>query len=700
MNDVGSPANGQTNEHFRLIFQSIGEGILVQSADGHLLLANDAAARLCGYPTAGELLAAPIQDVLGRYEIFDEQGQPFPLERLPARRALAGEPDAEALMRFKIKGRSGDRWAISKATPLRDPGGAIVSAISVFHDVTERRRLVERLQFLSDAGDILGSSLDYEDTLASVARLAVPRIADWCAVDVLEEGGKVRRLAAAHADPERVAWAQALNERYPVDLTEARGIGAVLRTGQPDIVHEITDALLAAGVRDPEYLAMVRSLGLKSYMCIPLVARGKTLGALTVLTTDESDRLYYPEDLTMAVLLGRRAGLCVENARLYTQTDTALRQAHEISRLKDEFLATLSHELRTPLNAILGWSQLLKTPMEDELVDKAIETIHRNAQLQSQLIGDILDVSRIITGKLRLELVAVDAAAVIGAAVDTVKPTADAKGVAIETVVDGEATVSGDADRLQQIVWNLLSNAIKFAPVGGHVTIRVCATNAYVDVSVEDDGPGIAPDFLPYAFDRFRQADSSSTRTHKGLGLGLAIVRHLVELHGGRVEAANRPGRGAVFLVRLPRRPGEPVVAVASPSSHADAPSLRGIRVMVVDDDADARDMIGAALEQRGASVLKLGSAVEALRALGEERPDVLLADVEMPAQDGYALLREIRSLSPEKGGLTPAAALTAYAGIEDRIRALSAGFDVHIPKPVQPLELSTVVARLAGQRR
>jgi len=703
----------RAHEQLRLVFEGIAEGIIVQSRDGRIVLANDTGARMCGFDTAAEMVAAPISEILARFELFDEGGRPFPLDDLPARRVLRGEDHAEAVLRSRPQGSQADRWSLSRATALRDEAGEIAYAVSIFEDIGERRRLIERLRFLNDAGELLGSSLEYEKALAAVAELAVPRIADWCMVDVLDASGGVRRLAVAHRDPSRLEWAREMGERYPVRLEEAMGAGAVLRTGEPEIVAEVTEDLIRSTVKDEERLAVVLGVGVRSYICVPLTARGRNIGALTLLTTAESDRRYDDQDLTMAVLLGRRAGLSVDNARLYTETEAALGQVTEISRMKDEFLATLSHELRTPLNAIVGWSQMLMTgTLDAALTRKGVETIDRNASLQARLIADILDMSRIITGKVRLAMSTVDPAVVVEQALDTVRPAADAKGIRIESILDpGAGPISADPERLQQVLWNLLSNAVKFTPRGGRVQVRLEAVSSHVELVVADTGPGIDPAFLPHVFERFRQADSSSTRVHGGLGLGLAIVRHLVELHGGQVRAGNREGgQGAVFVVELPRRASAletsfPALvlegqAVAGAEASGMEQTLAGVNVMVVDDEDDAREVLAVALSRRGAEVLKLASAEAALEAIGRARPDVLLADIEMPGTDGYQLMQAVRKLAPERGGLTPAIAITAYAGIEDRVRALAGGFDLHLPKPIKLDELHAAVARLAGRRR
>jgi PAS domain S-box-containing protein len=402
-----------------------------------------------------------------------------------------------------------------------------------------------------------------------------------------------------------------------------------------------------------------------------------------------------------------------ERAILLKHAENARGEAETANRLKDEFLATLSHELRTPLNAIMGWSHMLHTGMLDPAGRvRAVEAINRNAELQTKLISDILDVSRIITGKLRLSLEPVHPRAVIEAALDTVQSAAEAKGVRLEAdLTDDAGIVMGDPARLQQVMWNLVANAIKFAPTNGHVQIKLATTASHVEITVQDDGPGIEPRVLPYIFDRFRQGDSSSTRPHHGLGLGLAIVRHLLEMHGGDVQAANRTdGSGAVFKVTLRRRASsadaiQDAYAPARPAVDTDAwlesaPSLAGLRVLVVDDEADGREVVAAVLELCGALVRAVGSAGEAFDIVVAESPDVLVADIEMPEEDGYSLLRRIRALPPESGGQIPAVALTAYAGTHDRMKALNAGFGLHVAKPVQPAELATVVANLAATPR
>jgi signal transduction histidine kinase/ActR/RegA family two-component response regulator len=428
------------------------------------------------------------------------------------------------------------------------------------------------------------------------------------------------------------------------------------------------------------------------------------LGAITFVYS-ESDRRYEQPDLTFAEDLARRAAMAVENSRLY-------REAQMANRMKDEFLAVVSHELRTPLTAVLGWSRMLHAgQLDEETAKRAREIIMRNAETQRQLIEDLLDVSRIITGKLRLDVRAIELEPVIKSAVDAVRPAAEAKGIKLHMVLDTRTGhVAGDADRLQQVVWNLLANAIKFTPKEGHIEVRLERVNSHVELSVSDTGQGITQEFLPYVFDRFRQADPTMTRVHGGLGLGLAIVRHLVELHGGTVEVFSEgDGRGSKFTVQLPLmvfrnsdgNSGElkrvhPTAGGVLP--YSGEKNLEGLNILVVDDEQDTREMLVAILEQSGAKVIAVSSAAEALVELARLRLDVLVSDIGMPDQDGYELISRVRSLESQLGKQIPAVALTAYARTEDRIRALSAGFQIHVPKPVEPTELTTVVATLAGR--
>jgi signal transduction histidine kinase/ActR/RegA family two-component response regulator len=396
-----------------------------------------------------------------------------------------------------------------------------------------------------------------------------------------------------------------------------------------------------------------------------------------------------------------------ERSRLLALEQAARREAEEANRTKDEFLAMLSHELRTPLNAILGWAQVLRSgKLEEAAADRALETIERNSRSQAQLIADLLDISRIITGKLRLDFRPVELPRIIEAALDSVGPAAGAKNIQLGVSLGSLKTpVLGDADRLQQVVWNLLSNAIKFTPRGGGVEVGLRESGPSAVIQVTDTGAGIRADFLPYVFDRFRQAEGSHIRSHGGLGLGLSIVRHLVELHGGAVEVESPgEGKGSTFTVKLPlaaelteEHPVENQPAVSEVWSLPDL--LKDVRILVVEDERDTLDLLVTALAQCGAEVISAVSVPEALAAFDRAAPDVLVSDIGLPVEDGYSLIRKVRSRTPARGGRIPAAAVTAYAGAEDRRRALDAGFQSHLAKPVDPSELVMTIAALAGRR-
>ncbi len=391
-----------------------------------------------------------------------------------------------------------------------------------------------------------------------------------------------------------------------------------------------------------------------------------------------------------------------QRGQLLLREQRARTEAEAANRMKDEFLATLSHELRTPLTALYGWACLLtETTLADEVANKAAKAIERNARIQTQLIDDLLDVSRIISGKLHLDVRPMDLSSVTEAAISVVRPAADAKSIHLTySHPQVVRAISGDFARLQQVIWNLLSNAVKFTPEGGRIEVRLDYSDTHAQLTVADTGKGISKDFLPHVFDRFRQADSSTTRGFGGLGLGLAIVRHLVELHGGTVNAESQGvNSGATFMTSFPLIS----TRLESPISHSgehdsdDLSKLAGLRVLVVDDEMDTCQLVSHFITRRGAEVKTCGSAREALELLEQWRPDVLLSDIGMPGEDGYSLINKVRALPPEKGGQTPAAAFTAYAREQDRERALAAGYQMHIAKPISSDQLVSALAQLAG---
>ncbi len=596
---------------------------------------------------------------------------------------------------------------VQVGTALANLAAAALTAAELYEEQRQSRESADQARrmatFLAEAGTALSASLDYEATLKSVATLAVPVIADWCAVDMLGDRGSLQRLAVAHVDPQKVEFARMLQERYPADPSAPGGVHEVIRTGRATYLSQIPAALLEAAARDDEHLQIMRELRLTSYMCVPLMAHGKAFGAITFVSA-ESGRQYSESDLRFAQELAVRASLAVENARAYAR-------ANEASRLKDEFLATLSHELRTPLNAILGYARMLRMQtLPPEKTKPALDIVERNATSLKQMIEDVLDVSRIIAGRLRLNVETVDLPSILDDAVATMMPAAEGKGVRIETVIDQlTSPVSGDPDRLQQIVWNLISNAIKFTPRGGKVQIRLLRVNSHIEIIVSDTGRGISSDFLAVIFERFRQADASVSRDHGGLGLGLAIAKQLTELHGGTITASSGGlNQGATFTVALPlmimhkplAEPGrreQPTADRAIPSFDSP-PRLDGIDVLAVDDEPDSLNLLHTVLEGAGARVVTARSGAEALEAIQAHPPDAIVTDVGMPGMNGIQLIRAIRQLD-EPLCSTPAAALTAYARSNDRITSLASGFQMHLVKPIDPVELIVAIATLAGRQ-
>ncbi|HLV65318.1 MAG TPA: ATP-binding protein [Polyangiaceae bacterium] len=692
------------SRRLEVIIEGVGDAITVQDARGELLFANTAAARLCGFARSEELLRTPFAEIIARFEMRDELGNPVDEKALPGSRVLAGEAPEDLLVHVREKSSGKTWWSLVRASPVLGSDGRVELVVNILRDVTEGRRLRQHEKLVADATAALSASLDYEQTLTTLARMLVPAFGDWCVVHVLE-GGELRDVSVAHVDPEKVAMARALQQKYSPDPTQDHGIWSVLRTGQSELHADLSLSMLAEKIRDPERLAILEKLGLTSMMIAPIRVRDTILGTLSIVAA-ESKRRYDERDLRLLEELGRRAGHAIEQARLYRSAQESAERALEAGRVKDEFLATVSHELRTPLNAILGWATLLQGRSVDAGIAKGIDVIYRNAQAQAKIIEDILDVSRIITGKLKLESKPADLVAIARDAMDVVRPSAQAKRIELELDARGEfCPLVADPERLQQVVWNLLSNAVKFTGPNGRVRVEIRQERSNVVLRVSDTGAGIDPSFLPHVFDRFKQADSSTTRRVGGLGLGLALVRHIVELHGGDVSAESEgPGKGATFIVRLPVRALLPRVAVEPtapsslpPSERRQRASLNGLRLLVVDDDPDARELLKMVLTHAGAEVETAGSASEGLLALQRFRPHVLVSDIGMPEEDGYSFITRARALAPSQGGGIPSIALTAYTRAEDRTKALAAGFTTHVGKPVNPDDLISAVANLSA---
>jgi PAS domain S-box-containing protein len=621
------------------------------------------------------------------------------------RQLASGEVIQDREARLRCKDGSIKHVRINSSVYWED--GKFIHTRSFTRDITERKRTESRLALQYAVTQILSESPDFNESAKQILRIACGSLgwevgAFW---QVDREAQVLRNVEICHGTT--VATPEFDHLTQTITLEKGQGLpGRIWATGKPEWIPDILE--------DPNFprASAAAREQLRAAFGFPIRLGNQVLGVVEFFSSDVRE----PDDelLKMVAGIGGQIGQFTERKRaeqksheLFNRERAARAEAEKANRLKDEFLATLSHELRTPLNAVIGWSRMLSSGRLDrEDAQHALEVIERNAWAQKQIIEDILDVSRVITGKLQLNLGPVDLVAVVDAALDAVRPAMEAKDIKIETVIDTSLRmISGDADRLQQVIWNVLSNAAKFTPAGGEVEILVSQTPTHVQVQVKDTGPGIDPDFLPHVFERFRQADGSTTRTHGGLGLGLAIVRHLVELHGGTIGVENRAdGTGAIFTVHLPLPSGElRLETLASASSifkeaQHDAPNMSGLRILLVDDETDTLDLINVELAQHGAQVTGVTTAQEALALLQENDFDVLISDIGMPTMDGFELIQEVRKQEGDRDLRLPAVALTAYARVQDRMRAILAGYSTHIAKPVEANELITVVASLAGR--
>ena len=606
--------------------------------------------------------------------------------------------------------RVGSRWVRAEYVPDVASTGEVRGVITLILDISEAKRAAARFaeeaavnETLYQVGTALNTNLDL-DTIFQ-------RLTD--------EATKVCRgqfgaffynvESAQHGSYTRYVLSGAPREKF-AGFPIPRNTDVFGPTFRGDGVVRSEDI-----TKDPRYGRNAPYHGMpsghlpvRSYLAVPVKSHSGIVHGGLFFGHQETG-IFKERDERVLVAIAAQAAVAIDNARLLETVRRERARAEDANRAKDLFLGSLSHELRTPLSAIIGWARLLRSgSLADDKRERALETIDRNARAQATLIEDILDLSRITSGKMRLEVAPVEVAHVVEAALDTVRPAAEAKGVRLQAVLDPDAGVlHGDATRLQQIFWNLLSNAVKFTPRGGRVYVRLNRTDSQVELLVSDTGRGIPSGFLPSVFDPFSQADNTSTREYGGLGLGLAIVKHLAELHGGTVRAeSDGADKGATFVVRLPvapvrstPSPGRAGAATSSPGLDLDCPpELSGLRVLVVDDEADSRDLIRAVLESCSANVTTATNAADALRLFQADAPDLLLSDIGMQGNDGYWLIRQVRQLAEDRGGRTPAVAITAYASTKDRTRALLEGFTNHVSKPTEPQELLAVVAASVGR--
>jgi signal transduction histidine kinase/ActR/RegA family two-component response regulator len=554
-------------------------------------------------------------------------------------------------------------------------------------------KAMDREKFFSAASTELASSLDYKTTIQKIAQLAVPQFADCCIVNMIDEAGNLPIIAVSQSDDRTAEILKEIDRKYPINFQQQFAMSAVVRLGHSILDAEMAPEAFTSVAKSEEHLKLLNSLNLVSYLCAPLRARGKIIGAITLALSSTNPRRYQKSDLIFIEDLADRAALAIDNAKLFSEVQSS-------NKIKDEFLATLSHELRTPLNVIQGWVSILKSEnLNQKDFALAIEMLDRNTSLQARLINDLLDVSRIVTGKLSMEYKQVDIASVLKTSVDSVRPAATAKSIVLTMNFDAEGYfVWGDYSNLQRVFVNIFSNAIKFTNDFGSVAVELIIAEHHIEVLIKDSGQGITSEFLPYIFESFRQEDSSTTRPHQGLGLGLAIAQHIASRHRGFISVKSEGKElGSEFRVSLPlyhtvQHTREFLMAKELESQHlvpTDVPAplekmLAGVRVLLVDDANDMLVLLSRFLKRSGAEVIAVSSAREACDYLKRNTLDILISDIGMPEEDGYCLIEKVRRLAVEEGGLIPAIALTAYARDEEKKRVLAAGFTSHLSKPVQ----------------
>jgi PAS domain S-box-containing protein len=687
---------GLAARRLELVVESSDDAIITKKLDSTITSWNPAAVRMFGY-TEAEAVGQSIRMLIPP-ELQDEEDT-----------VLAKIRAGERVEHYETvrQRKDGRRLSISlTVSPIRNDAGVIIGASKIARDITERSRLLAAAQEqaaiaekLSAVGVVVASTLDRDTILQKVTDTATELTgaqsgAFFSSVHDAQSGeGYKQSTLSGHG---KEAFAGLAGPRA------AALFGPTFRGEATRRLHDVT--------RDARYEKQALQTGLpadhvpvRSYLAVPVKGvAGDILGGLFFGHAEAG--VFTKEHARLAEGIAAWASVALENARLYVE-------ARDANRMKDEFLAVLSHELRTPLNAIVGYARLLRGGiLSSEKAERGLETLERNATWLTQIVEDVLDVSRIVAGKLRLDVQPVELALVVDNAVATVQPAADAKGVRLQTMVDPRVgPITGDPDRLQQVVWNLLSNAVKFTPKNGRVQVRVARVNSHVEIVVSDTGIGIPQSFLPHVFERFRQAEGGTTRKTGGLGLGLAIVRHIVEMHGGTVQAASGgEGEGATFRVRLPLMIVHPEVLEARrehPGTERPGPlnglgDLRGIRVMAIDDEEDALSLLRVVLESAGAAVTTVASSSAVLERMEAVQPQVIVVDLGMPGMDGFELIERIRASTNPLIRDVPAAALTAFARSEDRTKALRSGFEMHLAKPVDPGELVASIATLVRRAR
>jgi PAS domain S-box-containing protein len=675
----------QSEQRFRQLADAMPQIVWTAQADGNIDYLNRRWTEFTGLPqTASNEGWGPL--------LHPEDARPAG-ERWAAC-VRSGDP-FEMPIRLRDRREQTYRWHLLRTVAIKDAEGRVVRWYGTATDIHEQKRDEEAARYLAEASAALAELVDQESTLQKVANLAVPHFADWSAVDVANNDGSLRRLAVAHQDLAKIDLVRQIMREYPPDPQSPVGVYAVLRTGKPEFVTEITDEMLAASARDERHLELIRSLGLRSFLSVPLIVSGETFGVLTFATA-ESGRKYTDSDLTQALDLAHRAAVAIENTRLYQ----ALREADQ---RKDEFLATLAHELRNPLAPIRNSLQILRMPRVDaKTIDRLRDMLERQVHHLVRLVDDLLDVSRVMRGKIELRRERVELATVVASAVETVQPLLDSQGHQLRINIPSESLPLGaDPVRLTQVVTNLLTNAAKYTEQGGRIELTAERAGNMAVLRIRDTGIGIAPHMLPRIFELFVQVDTGTSRSQGGLGIGLTLVKNLVEMHNGTVQAHSEGlGKGSEFTVRLPltsptltENQGQEV----EPQVNEEAASS-GLRLLVVDDNEDAADSLALLLQFHGHHVRVAYSGMAALEITKRGVPDLVFLDIGMPGMDGYEVARRLR----QQPGLEKVlvAALTGWGQQEDRRRSAEAGFDYHLVKPVEPKTLESLLANLKLSRQ
>ena len=661
--------------HLAAIVEASDDAIISSNLDGIIVSWNQGAEQLYGY-SAEEIIGKPLAVLT----------PPDHLDELP--HILSQIKRGERLTHYETvrQCKDGRRVDVSLTiSPIQDAKSKIVGASKIARDITDPQTPRSGAAFLAEASRLLAELLDVPSTLQKVAGLAVPHFADWCTVDFLDADGSLRRLAVAHVDPAKVQLAHELHRRYPPDPKGSHGVWKVLRTGQSELLAEISDSLLVEMIKDEERRRILRELGLTSYMGVPLTVRGKPIGVITFVTA-ESRRRYGPADVRLAEELAHRAAVAIENARLYSELK-------EADRRKDEFLAMLAHELRNPLAPIRNALHIMKMPgATGEDIENARQMTEQQVQYMVRLVDDLLDVSRIMRGRIELRKEPVELATVLAHAVETAQPMIDARGQQLIVSVPPEPLrLQADPTRLTQVVANLLHNAAKFSEHSGRIWLTAERQGHEALVRVRDEGTGMRADLLPHIFELFVQGERTLDRSQGGLGIGLTVVQKLVELHGGTITAHSEgPGKGSEFIIRLPglADPAKPARSDAGAGAVQASPMRR---ILVVDDNVDAAESIAMLVQIWGHDVRLAHNGPEALEAAEQYQPDIIVLDIGLPGISGYEVARQLRQQPRFRE--TRLIAMTGYGQEEDFRRSKDAGFDEHVTKPVDPDDLQRLLS-------